>query len=165
MTPEPTNHLSEEALDDVLIGFGSPESHAHLAECAECRDHLKMFLGDVALFNTASLAWSKDRLPRPRTEKPRRVRMHVAFVGWAVTAALLLMALGIWHHRPEAAPKQANTVQPQPVDSEAQIAQDNQLMQAVNAAISPDEASPIEEYKIVESPHPPSKAHTKKRMK
>jgi hypothetical protein len=38
-------------------------------------------------------------------------------------------------------------------------------MQDVNAAISPDEASPIEEYKIVESPHPYPKAHSSKRVK
>ena len=33
MTPEFTTHLSEEALDDVLIGLGSKEAHAHLAVC------------------------------------------------------------------------------------------------------------------------------------
>ena len=166
MTPEITNHLSEEALDDVLIGLGSAESHAHLAACAECRAQVKTLQGDVALFNAASLAWSQSRMPRPLVREPHRVRLHAALVGWVVTAAaLLVMALGILHHHPATAPQQANTVQPQPSDSEAQIAQDNQLLQAVNAAISPDEASPIEEYKIVESPHPSPKAHSKKRIK
>jgi len=166
MTPESTNHLSEEALDDVLIGLGSAESHAHLAECAECRAQVKTFRGDVALFNASSLAWSRSRMPRHRASERSRVRLHAASMGWAVTAAALVaMALGIWHHHPAKATQQANTVQTQPSDSEAQIAQDNQLMQAVNAAISPDEASPIEEYKMLESPHLPPKAHSKKRMK
>jgi hypothetical protein len=50
-------------------------------------------------------------------------------------------------------------------ESEAQIVQDNQLLQAVNAAISPDEVSPIDEYKISERPHLHAKAHPKMRMK
>jgi len=166
MTPESTRHLSEEALDDVLIGLGSPESHSHLEVCAECRAQVKMFLGDVALFNAASMEWSRNRLPQAGASQPRRVRMHAAFAGWAITAAaVLVLALGVLHQRPETAPTQANTVQPQPVNSEAQIAQDNQLLQAVNAAIGQDEASPIEEYKISESPHSYPKAHSKKRMK
>ena len=166
MTPASTNHLSEEALDDVLIGLGSAESQAHLEVCAECRAQVRTFLGDVALFNAASMAWSKSRIPRPLPSEPRHVRFHAAFLGWAATAAaLLVMALGVWHHRTETTPGQANTIQSQPQDSEAQIVQDNQLLQAVNAAISPDEASPIEEYKIMESPHPSPKAHSKKRMK
>lgn len=166
MTPASTNHLSEEALDDVLIGLGSAEAHAHLEACAECRAQVKTFLGDVGLFNAASMAWSKSRLPKPLPSEPRRVRFHAAFLGWAATAAaLLVMALSVWHHRPEPASRQANIVPSQPTDSEAQIAQDNQLLQAVNAAISPDEASPIEEYKILESPHPSPKAHSKKRIR
>ena len=166
MTPESKKHLSEEALNDLLIGLGSPESHAHIALCAECRDQAKTFLGDVALFNAASIAWSRSRLPRRVVIEPRRVRFHAAFIGWAITAAaLLVMAFGIWQHRPEPAPRQAITLQPQPADSEAQIAQDNQLLQAVNAAISPDETSPIDEYKIVASPHSHPEEHSKKRMK
>ena len=165
MTPESTNHLSEEALDDVLIGLGSPESHDHLAVCAECRAQVKTFHGDVALFNAASMAWTQSRMPRPRASEPRRVRLHAALAGWAISAAaVLMMALGIWHHRSQPNPSLANTVPP-PVDSAEQIAQDNQLMQDVNAAITPDEASPIEEYKIVESPHPYPKAHSSKRVK
>jgi hypothetical protein len=105
-------------------------------------------------------------MQRPRLAEPRRVRFQAAFVGWAITAAaVLVMAFGVWHHRPDAAPSQANTLQPQAADTEAQIAQDNQLMEAVNAAISPNEASPIEEYKILESAKPHPEAYSKKRMR
>lgn len=165
MTPKSTNHLSQEALDDVLISLGSAESHAHLAVCFECRAQVETFRGDMSLFNAASNAWSKSRPQLPiREHRPPRV--PAAVVGWAVSAAAMAaMAFGILHHRSPAAPRQANILQSQPVDSEAQIVQDNQLLQAVNAAISTDEASPIEEYKILESPHPYTKAHSKKRMK
>jgi hypothetical protein len=39
-------------------------------------------------------------------------------------------------------------------DSEAQIAQDNELLKAVNAAINPDEMSPFKEYDLSGRPHP-----------
>lgn len=168
MTPESTTHLSEEALDDVLIGLGSPESHAHLAGCAECRAEVQAFRGDMQLFNAASMAWSKSRWPKARPNVPRRVRTRVAFASWSAVAAALaaVMAVTIWHHRQEApVNNRVNTPQSLAVDSEAQIAQDNQLLQAVNAAISPDETSPIDEYKMLESPHYNLKAHSKTRVK
>jgi anti-sigma factor RsiW len=166
MTPASTNHLSEEALDDVLIGLGTAEAHAHLAACPECRAHVATFRGDIALLNAASMAWSQSRRSQPLSREARpHPRLHAAFIGWAVTvAALVFMAVGIWRHHPAAPPNHANTVQSLPTDSEAQIQQDNQLLQAVNAAISPDDPSPIDEYKILESPHPHSKAHSNTRM-
>jgi hypothetical protein len=165
MTPEATNHLSEEALDDVLIGLGSVESQAHLAVCPECRVQVETFRGDVNLFNAASMEWSKGRPRRPVPVRPAG-RIPAAFVGWAVSAAALAaMLVGVWRHQSPSPPGEANTVQPRLTDSQAQIVEDNQLLQAVNAAINQDEASPIDEYKILESPHTRSKAHSNKRMK
>jgi len=169
MTPASTIHLSEEALDDVLIGLGTAESHAHLEVCAECRSRVATVRGDIALFNAASMAWSESRRPQARVSISQAKRLPAAFVGWATAAAaMVMMAFGIWHHRAENPANQANThiAQPAPAaDSEAQIAQDNQFLQDVNAAISTDEASPIDEYKIVESASPHSKAHSKTRIK
>lgn len=165
MTPASTNHLSQEALNDVLIGLGSAEAHAHLAVCSECRTEVDTFRGDVTLLNAATMEWSRSRRKMPVRERPAP-RLPAAVAGWAVSAAAVAaMIFGIWHHRPPAHPGRADSVQSPPLDSEPQIVQDNQLLQAVNAAISVDEASPIEEYKIVESPHPYSKAHSSKRMK
>ncbi len=167
----PAIHLSEEALDDVIIGLGTEQSHAHLDVCAECRAHITIIHGDVALFNAASMAWSQSRRPKahPNPLQPRDRRIPAAFAGSAsAAAALVVMAFGIWHHRPETLSNPANSlrVQPsEPVDSEAQISQDNQLLQAVSAAISPDEASPMVEYKILEGPQRHSMAHSKTRMK
>jgi hypothetical protein len=164
MTPEST-HLSDEALDDVLIGLGSPASEAHLAGCPDCRARFEEFQGDVRLFNSASMAWSETRpLPFPQTARHASgLRARVAFFGLAAAAvALLIMAVAIWRHSPVAPPpNRAGTAVSQPLDSEAQIAQDNELLQAVSVAISPDEQSPIVEYKIAASPHSHLKAHLK----
>lgn len=165
MTPASINHLSQEALDDVLIGLGSADAQSHLAVCSECRATVETFRGDIRLLNAASMAWIQSRRQIPLREHPA-TRVPAAVVGWAVSAAAMAaMVFGIWQHRSPAPPNQAKTAQSQPVDSEAQIVQDNELLQAVNAAISTDEASPIEEYRILESPNPYSKAHSKKRMK
>jgi hypothetical protein len=164
MTPECLTHLSEEALDDVLMGLGSRESEAHLVGCPECRARIEEFQGDVRFFNSASMAWSETKPLRfPQTERHGSgLRARVAFVSWAAVAvALLVMAVAIWRHTPATPPNHAGTGVSQPLDSEAQIAQDNALLQAVSAAISPDDQSPIEEYKIAGSPHSHRKAHPK----
>jgi len=168
MTPESATHLSEEALDDVLIGLGSEDSEIHLSGCAECRARITAFQGDLSLFNSASLGWSGSKTLRFPQPEPRGTgfRIRAAFVSWAAVAvALLVMAVVIGRHVPVTPPNHANIQAAQPVDSEAQIAQDNQLLQAVNAAISPDEESPIDEYKISERPHSHLKAHPKLRLK
>jgi hypothetical protein len=164
MTPQKTTHISEEAFDDVLIGLGSPESEAHLAGCPDCRVKIETLQSDVHLFNSASLAWSEARAGRYRQPAAGRsgLRTRIAFVSWTATAVVLLaMAIAIWHHGLSTPANRADTAQSQPADSQAQIAEDNELMRAVDAAISPDEESPIDEYNILESRHSRSRAHPK----
>ena len=168
MTPKPTTHLSEEALDDVLIGLGSPESEAHVSNCAECHAKLEAFRSDMWLFNSASMAWSESKRSPIRRMAHVGTGSHtrIAFVSWAAVAALLLVAaVATWHHVSLTPVNHANTVESKPVDYEAQIAQDNQLLQAVNSAIGPDEESPIVEFKILDKPHLHTKAHAKMRIK
>lgn len=159
MTPAETNHLSEEALDDVLIGLGSPESEIHLARCPECRAKVGALRSDIGLFNAASIAWSQGQRSGMPPTASQGTRIHVAFLAWAALALLVAVAVaGVWRSI-SFAPSRNNVVQSQPADSEAQIAQDNQLLQAVDAAISPDELSPVIEYDLAQSPHPHGKAH------
>jgi hypothetical protein len=145
-------HLSEEALDDILIGMGTSESQAHLARCAACRSRVEQFAADVALLNKAGMEWSEAQPGKTvRVEQTPRFHVPIALIGSFVTAILVIaVAIPLWEHQRSV----GNVQQPTPVaqpDSEAQIAQDNELMQAVNAAISPQEESPIEEYGLSES--------------
>jgi hypothetical protein len=79
-----------------------------------------------------------------------------------MAAVLAVMAVAILHHHGPAAPLNHGTANVlQPADTEAQIAQDNQLLQAVNAAISPDEESPIDQYKLFQTRHSHMKTHHK----
>ena len=165
MTPQWSTHLSEEALDDVLIGLGSRESEAHLAGCPDCRAKVTSFRADMDFFNSASMEWSEARtlrMPPAASRVAAGSATRIAFASWAaVTFALLIMAVAIWRHTPVATPNHAHTIEAQPMDTEAQIAQDNQLLQAVNAAISPDEGAPLNEYKLLKKPHSRLKAHPK----
>lgn len=164
MTPASATHLSDEAFDDVLIGMGSPESDAHLAACEDCRRRVIAFRSDVALFNSASMAWTESQPARLRpTARKTAHRVRLAFVSWAGMAAVLaVMAIAILrHHGAVPTPSQATANLSQPSDTEAQIAQDNQLLQAVNAAISPDEESQIAEYKLFQTRHSHMKTHHK----
>ena len=157
-------HLSEEALDDVLIGRGSAESDAHLARCGECRAKVEKFQSDMELFNAASMAWSEAQ-PAQAPDQTRLVpvrRMPFALAGSAVAASLaVVIALSVGHHeRKISADKRINDAVVVE-DSQVQIAQDNELMEAVNAAIGPQDESMMDEYGISENHSRHVKAHPK----
>jgi hypothetical protein len=165
MTPEQSAHLSEEAINDCLIGLGSPQSEAHLAVCVGCSSRVKEFQTDMAAFNQTTLAWSESR---PRTNlhsapAPRTGRIAVLPLGWALAAALLVViGFPVWNHY-RSAVHTAPAAGSASVDSEAQIAQDNDLLQSVNVALNEDEESPVAVYHLSEAPHPRSKARSELR--
>jgi anti-sigma factor RsiW len=163
MTPACSAHLSDEAFDDVLIGMGSPASEAHLSTCQDCRRRVNAFRSDMALFNSASMTWTESQPVRVRANARKTIhRTRLAFVSWAGMAAVLAgMAVAILHHHGPAPTSHATVNVSQPADTEAQIAQDNQLLQAVNAAISPDEELPLDQYKLFQTRHSHMKTHHK----
>jgi anti-sigma factor RsiW len=164
MTQEVLTHLTEEALDDALIGMESAESRAHLARCLECRGKIERFGADMALFNAASMAWSEAQPRRPL--EPARLtparRMPFALVGSTVAAALAVaVVLSVGHHDVGFAPQSRSGNAAQIQDSQTQIAQDNQLMEDVNAAIGPQEVSPMDEFGLSKRHGTHSRAYPK----
>ena len=166
-----SEHLSEEALDDVLIGLGSVEAEAHLAACSRCSDTLRQFQAKMGSFNQASLAWSEAR-PVPEAMSKAVARLNakprgvIAPLSWAMAVAVVA-ALGfqIWNyelHQPSTAPVASVS---QSVDSEVQIAQDNQLLQSVNAALSACEVLPASEYGLQAELSGELKPHGRQRSK
>jgi hypothetical protein len=156
MTQPRSAHLSEEALDDVLIGLGSPESAAHLAECEVCRGKLEEFRSGVRVFNQASLAWSEAR-PMRSPLSPARLKVRNAVfapVGWAFAAVVLLVMIGVpvWNHGHRAALSNGTAPAAAIEDTPAQIAQDNDLLRSVDEALNTSEASPISEYHLSDGP-------------
>jgi hypothetical protein len=156
MTREPTAHLSEEAIHDVLIGLGSADADAHLAVCGLCRGQLEAFHSDLQVFNDTALAWCKAQPAKCLCVPPKwQVRQAIfAPVGWALAAAVLAMiGMSNWIH--DRSPLNSTSmVASTPEESEAQIAQDNDLLRSVNLALSANEESPLSEYHLPESSYP-----------
>lgn len=145
-------HLSEEALHDVLIGMGTAAAEAHVAACAECREQMETFRTGMENFNAATLAWSQARPMRRPIVTRTRARIAMAGAGWALAAALLFaVCLTTWKRyqsQNQTAEQPAVTQSaPQAEDTETQIAQDNELMRSVDAALSASD-SPIAEYHL-----------------
>jgi hypothetical protein len=169
MKKELSAHLSEEALDDALIGLSSPETEAHLALCGVCRSQLESFHTEMQLFNETSMAWCEARPARPFPAVSRSKKLSHAYyapLGWAM-AATVFLAIGvpIWNHDRHTSPKYDAASVSMPQDTEAQIAQDNELMRSVDAAISTQEASPLSEYKPSKRPqtHETSRSESRNR--
>jgi hypothetical protein len=158
MTPGQSAHLSEEAINDVLIGLGTPESDAHLAHCSICSSKLTEFHSEMEAFNRSTLAWSEARPMGRLAEAPMSKVREAMFspLVWAL-AATILVAIGVplWNHGGHHPPLNNASV---PVsvsqDSEAQIAQDNDLLRSVNVALNENEESPISEYHLLGASHP-----------
>jgi predicted anti-sigma-YlaC factor YlaD len=162
MTTELSTHLSEEALDDVLIGLGTPESEAHLAVCGVCRGQLEEFHSKLQMFSQASLAWSEARPAKSFHTVTRLKHRHAmnASLGWALAATIfLLIGVPVWNHRHDSLPNFDLSTASAREDSAAQIAQDNDLLRSVNMALSATEASPLSEYNLSNGPH----SHLKQR--
>jgi hypothetical protein len=163
MTTEPSAHLSEEAMNDVLIGMGSPESEAHVAACGECRAQLQAFQAEMNLFNETSLAWSEARSATlGALEPPKKHASMWVPANWAFAAALMLaVGIPVWMHN-HGPVKYQEQVATAPAaaqqDSAEQIAEDNELMRSVDMALSSGEESPLSEYQITERSHEGPKA-------
>lgn len=75
----------------------------------------------------------------------------------AVTMLLVLAVPIFWRHQPTTANREtpnAATAAREEQDTEAQIAEDNELMRSVDMALSASEESPLAEYHLASGPHP-----------
>lgn len=153
------SHLTDEALDDVLIGIGSAASHAHLNECAECRARVESIQSTVTLFNQASTRFSDARplkpLPKVKFVDTRHRIVRPVFAAWAAVAALLVMSLPTAWHIIAPHPVHAPAIATESQDSESQIEEDNKLLRQVNDALAaPDEQSVMDEYQLLDGSVP-----------
>jgi hypothetical protein len=157
-------HLSEEALNDALIGMSTAATEAHLADCESCRARVDGFQFDLALGAQTSLDWSRQRAAAMDTHvvPVPRLRLERLAFGSSLAALLLVAAATplLWHHdrrvNTTAQPEQATAVQPE--ESESKIAEDNALLAAVDAAVNPAEDSPLSELRFTSTPNPREKA-------
>ncbi len=158
-------HLNDEQFAACLDAEPTTDLAAHLDGCEACREELRQFQMAMDDFGTAAMAWSEAQ-PRVSLRAQAEVGWRPSWVmgaGWAVATALVLAVAGpaIWRHESgQAAPLEQvepAVVAVQQADSEAEIAQDNRLLQSVNLAINDADPSPLQEYRL-DGPRSGSKA-------
>ena len=149
-------HLSDqqfvECLDRPPL---RPELQRHLLTCGKCRLELKNFEKSIAEFDTAARDWSQSRPVASLRAKAEQTRTTWMFqpLRWALAALLLAgIAVPVYKSSESRDRRLNNDLAEHAEDSEAQIREDNTLLQSVNTAIGSTELSPIQEYGITLKP-------------
>lgn len=141
MTNLPMNHLTEEELDDVLLGIGTAEAQSHLDTCELCTAQLAPFQTSVAAFNESSLAWAQAKsntisrdLSTARLSTARR--QPIAWAAGISSLAAIGFVLGLSLHRAPEVVTPASTTETALVDNAQEIAADNEMLAAINSELS-----------------------------
>jgi hypothetical protein len=156
-------HLSEDELDDQLLGDLAPAPAAHLAACQHCTDRLAEASAPLAAFENLTLAWSERRsatMPIPDLSQQRPIwQRRMAWATASFACVLGLSLVNISHEvtlrssdvsaptaesaRQVALPAihlnvSASVAKPQP----AQISADNQMLHAVDSELDASADTP-----------------------
>jgi hypothetical protein len=157
-----SNHLSEDDLDEVLIGIASPEASAHLAECQSCGERLTAFQTQMDLFKQASMAWSEARsntIPRELAARPATPRLTLTTV-WGSAATLvfaLAFALNVTLHQAPAAIEASNppvsepAIAVHPEHDAHEIASDNAMLEAIDSEMGTPQPAQFGLYQPVKT--------------
>ena len=174
-----TMHLTEDQMDDLLMGDLAAEPAAHLASCSTCKAQVEEFETSIASFKAVTLAWSE----RQSATLPSKLLQPVGSAwqrgaSWAAAAAVLLVGIGVPLARHEtrgaqvvatngasraevAGAKQAGGATATHVresgpgapgvvavsgKSDAQIARDNQMLQAIDRELDASVQSPADDF-------------------
>jgi hypothetical protein len=91
-----TIHLSEDQIDDQLIGDPSAYAAAHLAGCGECAERVADAAAPIAGFRDVTMAWSERRsATMPLPAAPVDGTLWQRRMGWAMAAFALVMGLSL----------------------------------------------------------------------
>ncbi|MES2392256.1 MAG: hypothetical protein V4555_11490 [Acidobacteriota bacterium] len=151
-----TMHLTDDQIDEYLMGDLSAEATAHLDACNPCLTRVAEVEQPLASFRAVSLAWSERRSATLPLQEfaPVRPRWTRRFVWGATAAAALVIGIVVpTLHAPAAtetnvavaavAPAPvAPVVQVAHISREEQIARDNQMLQAIDRELNASVESP-----------------------
>ncbi len=146
------SHLSEDNLDEILLGIASPESSAHLAACGVCTVRFTTFQAELkaqmSAFNQASMAWSEARsntISRDLAHHKATPRLTLPAV-WSAAAAMMLaatLALHVSLDRRSSALEASNSVASQTISASSdaihpehdqhELASDNAMLAAIDS--------------------------------
>jgi len=141
-------HLSDDELDEILIGIATVDASTHLAGCSACGDRFAAFQSQLDSFNHATMAWSEARANTISRDiaahRPtQRVTLRAA---WSSAVGFVVAA----HHSSAPAPLaaiHAPMVMPeQEAVQQHEIASDNEMLAAIHSEIVVPDADRLELY-------------------
>ena len=148
-------HLTQDELDEVLMGVAGPELQAHCAACAPCCDRAAALTESIEFYNRASLAWAAARsntFTRDLSGHKPALRV-TASAARSIAATLLLGVVAsltagthLWPAR-FAGPALEAATHPAarafaPDARAQQIARDNAMLEAIDAELTEPESAP-----------------------
>lgn len=152
-----SGHLTDDQIDDYLIGDPSGEAAEHLERCLDCMARVQQIDSAISSFKTASLAWSERRsatMPlRPAQPAGWSGRRAWSFAGSSAVAAALVIGLLVPVMR-HAGHADVAAVKEQPMmmastgavsstlPGEEQIKQDNQMLREIDQALETGSETP-----------------------
>jgi hypothetical protein len=139
-------HLSEDDLDDFLLGLASSDAAGHVAACPACRQRIATFESQMAVFNQASRDWSEARsntISRDLAAHRPSLRLTPAAMWYSTAAAVLAVALTVTTNLHRDAGLQTGTSQTETVAAVApdEIDADNAMLAAINSETATPRAS------------------------
>jgi predicted anti-sigma-YlaC factor YlaD len=156
-------HLTDEQFTACVIEGAPPAAcREHLAQCEACRREVGTFVEATGDFSAAALAWSEAQPATSlRGVAGSRTRGH-APLGWAVAAGLAVaVSVPLWNHEHRSPVSSAAAAAAEV--PEAEIAQDNRLLEAVDLALAAPEPSPFREYGLQATPETGARARAESR--
>jgi len=134
------NHLSEDQINDALIGELSDEVRLHLAACALCQAEVEPFQATLVSFNQATAAWSeaKSNTLNRDLSGVRPAHRFAPAALWSCASALVVAAAIIFGsgHRHDSASAPAGLVADNSAAARAsEIAADNAMLGAIDSEL------------------------------
>jgi len=138
-------HLTEDQLDDHLIGDLAAPAAAHLAACALCTARVAEAASPIASFQSVSLAWSERLsatapIPSPSASRALLERRLVWSMAIALCAAGLSLT-GISHRSAAPVPTVAASTRTA-APTAAELSRDNQLLRTIDSELDASAESP-----------------------
>ena len=136
-------HLTEDQIDDLLIGDLAPETTAHLKQCTTCQTRLEAAKAPIASFRAVSMAWSERRsatVPVTLVQAASSAGRRQAHWAAAATAALAVaLSVPLMIHQKQSPVVASDVAVPQ-ASAKAAVAQATPaapVEQAVQARVQP----------------------------
>ena len=138
------HHVTDEEFAALLVGDYAGEASDHLRGCLRCRQELRRVQASLEDFSSLGLEWAEERAASSISTPSALLRdwqTASAFTAVAATVLAVAALFGVRHHPITIAP--TPVAMAQAPDSDAQVADDNRLLMAIDGEIRWQAEAPI----------------------